>query len=248
MHFTKAQWILAASYLVCTSTAMAIDIEPWRTELKAAPGATLTGSIAVANDKSVPVTLDVSFRDRSVAERRDMDWIDIRTEPLQLEPGEAQFVPYTIHIPEDASGEFIGRVGFVEQQEQNPATVSIQTKISVPIYVTIQGTEQYAAEIQSLKLLSADPVRLEVTINNTGNAHLRARATCSISEKDSGIEVDHIVMNDQGFPIYPGRMNRMVCRSENTLEPGEYNIAIRMPFPDEQHVVRKTFRVRVAGE
>ena len=238
-------WGLAC--VVCATTAGAgLGIDPMRTELSARPGSTVQGAIALTNEKDTPITLDVSFQERSALANVRQDWIRIQCGQRTLKPQETTTVNYTLAIPETAAGEFYGRVGFSEVPEgATPGAVSIQTKISVPLFVTIEGTERYQAQIQAVALKSHDPVNVEVLVENSGNVHLRAVGECTILDRATGQVVQRFPVNEQKFPLYPGLTNRLVARGGGRLEPGAYSCTIRIPFPDEERAVTKTVDLNV---
>ena len=89
-----------------------LGIHPLRTELSAAPGETIEGQVTLTNEKDLPVDIEISFRDRSTSRAIHPAWVKIDTGDKHLDPLGSAVVTYTVSIPEDATGEFYGRVGF----------------------------------------------------------------------------------------------------------------------------------------
>jgi len=224
-----------------------LGIDPLRTELSVPPGGTLEGQIVLTNEKDVPVRIDVSFRDRS-ASGLVTDWIEIDTGEILLEPGESAPVPYRVAVPSGAAGEFFGRVGFSEVQDTGPGAVAVQTRISVPIFVAVRGTEDYRATITGVRVVSDDPLRAEVLVKNEGNVHVRATGECVVTTSDGDTEVLRMPVNAQRFPLYPARVGCLVAKTNEQLQPGQYIFDIRLRFPDEANVVSERFDVSVGEE
>jgi hypothetical protein len=236
----KALLYILAGFIavLCFHEARALEIEPWRTELVLEQGETYEGALAVSNDRGVPVRLDVSFRDTSIAGQGD-DWITVATNELALKPGETGLVPYRILVPAGARGEFVGRVGFMEQEDGAPAAVSVRTKISVPIYAVIDGTQEYGAFIESLDVQETEPLKIRISVQNEGNVHLRARGEAVVLKRGKDEVCATFPVNDQGFPVYPQRRTDIVGSLQQELEPGPYEVRVHLPFPDDGHVLEK---------
>ncbi len=227
-----------------------LDIDPLRTELVCAPGAVQRGAISLANRSGRPIRLDVSFEDLSRHKTSCAGWLSIETGTREVAAGDATAVKYAVSIPANAAGEFYGRVGFSVAGDAGPqAGVAINTRISVPLSVVVCGTEIYRAEIRHVRVQSFDPLCVEVAVMNQGNVHLRPVGECEVCAAGSGKSVARFPLNEQGFPVYPGSETRLVARAPGRLEPGDYRLTIRLPFPDREHSITGTiaFVVPAAG-
>ena len=119
--------------------------------------------------------------------------------------------------------------------------------ISVPLFVLVKGTETYRAEIEGVRLPSADPLKLEVAVANQGNVHLRASGICVLRDTISGEEVLRVPLNVYHFPLYPGVTNTLIANDSRSIAPGDYTCSVELPFPDNQHLVSASFDLHVPG-
>jgi len=113
------------------------------------------------------------------------------------------------------------------------------------VFVTVSGTEQYRADVKSVRMQSSDPLKLEVAVANYGNVHLRATGFCVIRAGDTGEELMRFPVNAQRFPLYPGATNTLYANAVQELPPGNYVCAVELPFPDEEHMVSNAFELSV---
>jgi hypothetical protein len=206
-------------------------IEPLRTELSVERGTTTDGVITLTNERDVPVRMQVTFRDLSNYEGVPPEWIRIDTNIVELDPAESVAIPYTVRVPEQAVGEFRGRLAFEEPRDPSSAAITIGTRISVPIYVTIAGTEQFDIRIAALRFKSFDPAEAEVEVQNHGNVYLRAKGTCTVLRDGEDETLFEFPVNEQGFPVYAGGTRYLVARSPHGLAPGAYTVRVRMDVP-----------------
>ena len=243
--FQVGLWLLLGALRGFGAGQGGLDIDPLRTELACDPGAVQRGTITLANRGSQALALDVSFEDQS--QSRFPGWIRIETGRREIGPGETVAVRYTVSIPTNAAGEFYGRVGFSGVQADGPQSgVGINTRISVPLSVTVKGTEVYRAEIRSVLVKSTDPLSVEVAVENRGNVHLRPVGQCEIRDLATGGVLRRFPVNEQGFPVYPGVETRLAANASEPLGPGTYALTIRIPFPDEKNLLTRTEKIVIA--
>ncbi|NCC53123.1 MAG: hypothetical protein EOM20_18180 [Spartobacteria bacterium] len=217
----------------------ALIIDPLRTERTGAPGETIQGSITVENAREHPIVLETQFEDYSLHRATHTNWIAFETDTRPLAPGEATSFNYTVQIPVNATGEFYGRISFAEAREQDHTQmVGIRTAISVPLYVVITGTETYEAEITETRIRSKRPLRLDVTLHHTGNTHLRALGEATVRSAATGSEVCRFPINAHQVPVYPGRRDNVLTgKTDHAFTPGDYQVDVRIPFPDDAHAL-----------
>ena len=206
------------------------------------PGTELEGTIDVVNEGSASVTYTVGFKDLSVHPNRSAAWIKLDTKSIELGASGRESIAYTISVPETATGEFHGRLSFAEGDQQRASgMVGIQTQISVPIFVVVQGTELYSIEIVSFRLKTHRMSQAEVVLRNTGNVHLRAKGECEIRLRDHEEIECTFTINEQGFPVYPGQDRALSGRLPRMLDSGTYIAGLRFSMPGGQPAEKKAF-------
>ena len=246
--------IVTATWLCLAGVACAaISIEPVRTELSAPPLAVLEGKIVAANTTTNPMKLFVTFEDRTVLadDEDDLSWIDIDQGTNLLAAGESLDIHYTIHVPSTHKGELFGRVGFAYRKETvtdgQGVSVGIRQKISVPLYVTIQGTEDYSAAIVSMTLSHTNPPSVNCFIEHYGNVHLLPTGDCSVIRVKNNREVARFPINQRRFVVFPGTTNLVAGHAPIPLRPGDYTLKVAIPFPDTSNILTKEMNFSIPG-
>ena len=243
MLFMTAVLLMAIAIVpsICQAT---LRIIPVKTELSGKPGDTLTGTIAVTNQKDTPIVLETIFKylNKDVAE----DWISIDLDQHDIAPHETADIVYTIHIPEDARGNLLGRVGFSEAVDERAGIMSVRTRISVPLYVIIEGTENYQADITQFFITSTDSINITFSLKNNGNTYHRFKGVCSIVNNVSDETVCRFPVNTKEFPVYPGVEETFKEEQAVTLNPGDYTATLQISFPDKDNMVTKSVNFTVS--
>ena len=233
--------------LAGSPTAHALGIDPWRTELTATPGETLTGTIELTNERNSQTHYTIEFKDKSINAGTHQEWIELEKTEVSLGPFESTSVAYTIHMPADANGELYGRLSFSESEENDePSMMSITTRISIPIFVIVRGTESYAASILRFRIKPHRPLQAEILLRNSGNVHVRAQGTCTLVNTKNGKVVATFPVNPQAFPVYPRSERALIGNLAKPLDPGSYRAELEIPFPDETHILKNDFPVEIA--
>ena len=235
--------VVAWVSLFLATSASALVVSPWRTELSVDPGTQKKGSISLVNESAEAVTYEIAFRDLSARTGEASNWIDLDTRTIRLEANGRKAIAYVITIPEEAEGEFSGRLSFAEKgQNQNQASMmSIATRISVPIFAVIRGTERYSVEIVNFRLKPHNLLQAEVVLRNAGNVHIRPRGECEVRLRGHDEVECYFVINEQGFPVYPGQDRVLIGHLPRLLESGTYVAALRVPVPGGNPVQKKAF-------
>ena len=225
------------------SPAQALLVSPWRTELSIPPGTQQKGSLSIVNEKAAAVIYEIGFRDQSARSEPTSQWIELDTNPIRLEAHGRKTIDYVITVPEEAEGEYSGRLSFAEKEENQEQTgmMSISTQISVPIFVIVQGKERYSIEIINFRLKPHNLKQAEVQLRNSGNVHLRAKGECEVRLRGHDEVECFFKINEQGFPVYPGRDRVLIGHLPRLLESGTYVAKLRFPVPGGNPTENKAF-------
>jgi methionine-rich copper-binding protein CopC len=173
----------------------------------------------------------------------------LNPQELSLEPHQTGTVNYDIIIPEDAKGEYIAIVFFSSVPEPSGAAVSVVSRIGNSLYVIIKGTEIIEGEIGDLRVRSANPLKLDVTVENSGNIHIRPQG--KIVMKRQGLFLKkrekraiEIPFNEGGFPVLPDRSHTFSIKTKENLKPGSYNLGFDLEYSDG-HFLKEEWELKI---
>lgn len=174
--------ITLGMFLMATTVDAALSVSPTRVVLQAAPAETQTGFFVVENTGDDPIDVSVEPEDWSggmQGDRASVQWLTVRPKRLTLRPRKSVRVKYTIHVPNDASGELRAQVFFTT--ERSGGSIPMRSRLGTIIYVGIEETEHIEGEIRKVDASYtastpgiAKPDRLDVAIQirNRGNVHI----------------------------------------------------------------------------
>jgi hypothetical protein len=215
-----------------------LSITPLRTELTGSPGTTLSGSLSVYDNNTMPVSYEVTM-EGSVGDQNDIrSWLQVATNRVDLKPKEKIELNYTIQIPSTAKGELLGRVGFLAVPSgEGSSPVAIRTKISVPIHVLIEGTVEERAAIKALYWSNEHPQNLDLAVENTGNVLLRLSGECRLIDTKTGEVVASLPVNQAHTPLYTGVTRIFPMKLLSPLKPGTYEAHARVVLSGSKQVL-----------
>jgi len=228
----------------------AFTISPNRVGLTLPAGEDHAGIFTVGNPGDTPVKIKVSVQDWSSEqygrvvtkeEGSSLSWIKFDPLEVELEPHQSATVNYDITLPDDAKGEYIAMVFFSNIPEPSEAAISVISRIGNSLYVIIEGTEVVEAEIGDVSIKSAQPLKVDVTVENSGNVHIRPKGKMIIrrkglflSQKDK--KPIEISFNKGGFPVLPAREYVYTVKSKETLKPGKYSLELDLEYGDGSYL------------
>ncbi len=231
-----------------TSFSWALVIDPPGVKLFGLPGETIEGSIALKNEKTELIELEVVHRNGSLTAEEFPDWLALKPQKMSLEPDEETQLYYKVEIPEEATGQFLAIIGFDEAVKGEAGQMlNIRTRISIYLAVTIEGTEVYTGEIQSINFNPMKPTQLNVVVENKGNVYVKSQGYCRITNCDGDV-VAEFTVNPKKAPVYAGKNRNLIGIMDRPLEPGDYEVTVEFPFPDEAHLIKKTGPLRIIDE
>ncbi len=180
------KFLAILSFLFCVNLAYAgLSVDPSVTNISENPGSVYKGKYKVKNtyDKNISVSVEVT-KGNSFSANKDADinkWLVFEKYKYFIPAGESVEVPYTVKIDENFKGSISSRVSFSVDKEQGQM---ISISISVPIYVTVKGTENIDFVIDTLNLYkTGDDISYKMTLENKGNVHIRHSGDIEIYNK-----------------------------------------------------------------
>ncbi len=225
-----------------------LTVYPTRTEMTLAPGSKRQGVITVQNNEPKGSNIDVQVRDWVVLSEnlsfKLSDWLTLQTSSFYLESEEKKTIAYTVNLPTSAVGVSAAMISFLPDADSG-----VRMKLSVSLYVTAEGTEKKAWNIESVKLVMKSTGNLEANISviNTGNVHVRPEGFLKLSK--DGSELCRAVVSDTR-PVYPGKDKEIVVSISNCfLEPGDYEATLMLNSgPGKVLDKSKKFKIQNNGE
>lgn len=204
---------------VPADTDTSLDVSPIRVTLKLEPGEEYTNSVRVLNSGKEPTRLRAYvedwyldevgipiFQPAGTQEHTASLWIDAAPSDFLLEPGQTEFVRFTIRVPKGAEdygyhGTLILETLPLNRADSSLKQMFVQGRIACMIYVTV-GEPRKAASITALKTIQRGGKNLlRVQVENTGDTFIRLAGDLSIVQGDQ-------VVGQEGelpdVPVLPG--------------------------------------------
>ncbi len=230
-HIKKYASYIAMMVVFFASTAFAkVSIEPSRVEAKVEPGNSFEQQFVLKNIGDTPTTVMMDWRNRT----RDTlieDWLEIDQELIELQPGEEGTVGCKVTIPEGAVGEYNAWFVMTEgdPQKMYGGVASIAVRTSVPLYITVKGTEKYDFEVKEVTVVNRNSFGLDVKLRNTGNVHIRPTGNIYITNLNTAEEYI-MTFNEVHWGIIPDKLHKYLNRMEEgvLLEDGDYKAVIHI--------------------
>ena len=223
----------------------ALQIEPLRTIVSVEAGVETKGSIMLTNEKEISVRIEIDLFDLSKQKGLvENNWLELKSSLLELEPGQQIPLEYDISLPKGSSGEYPARIAFTEKPAGavDHNMIAMNTRISVPFYATIKGTEVYDVQIVDFDFNNGSNNEATVTLQNVGNVHVRPVGQCFIRPENSNDLLQTITINDNGYPIRPKSEQTFKVGVDDSFPAGKYVAELEFkPFKNHSESIRKTF-------
>lgn len=228
--------------------AYAFGVSPPRVEMRLPAGESFTGSFTVGNPSGSPVKVRVTVEDWSSAqdgrqvikgEVSSLGWLVFSSQELELRPNRSDIINYTVTLPKDAKGEYAAMVYFGTLPDPLKGGISVISRIGNAVYVIVEGTEIVKGEITNVIISRIEPLKIDVTIRNEGNIHIRPRGKIIIRRKGLFLKKGdrkpiEIPFNEVGFPVLPQQHYIFEAWLKERLEPGIYRLELNIQFGTER--------------
>lgn len=225
--------------LFCANTLFAgIGVEPTRIELILQADYETSGKWTITNTGEEPIRIGVEIEDwmgeGAQSPKKPDNWLKIEDNNFILKPDERKEVVYKVKITKEMDGGALAMVFFEYNNAEGPPSI-IQPRFGAALYVVNKGTERLEAEITDAKLTkikdkdNKDGIRIDVTVRNTGNVHIRPRIGVAIKDK-KGRDITKTAM-PYGWPVLPGRDHTYTAYVYDTKIPeGKLKVICDMKF------------------
>ncbi len=247
--------------------AFALNISPPSYQTTALPGSSVTGKITIQNtaDKATGIMLytqdwlykedgSKAFYAAGTTPLSCAKWIRIFPQKFQVEENSAMTAQFTINVPEDAHGGYYAvifsesvPVGGTDAEEG--MMIKFAGRLGTIVYLDVEGTVDRKAEVETLTVSapqSNDPLKMELSLKNTGNVYVVAHGTLNI------IDEDGTVFGKESFgPMntLPGDTRPVTAEWLGELEEGEYDVVVTLDIgADEPIVEERKISVVTGGE
>ncbi|MCR4662264.1 MAG: hypothetical protein K5622_00055 [Endomicrobiaceae bacterium] len=239
-------------FLFCFSLSYAgLSIDPSVTNIAGEPGSVYDGKYLVKNtyDKKINVTV-AAEKGNCFSANKDVEldkWLSFEKDKYSIQAGETVEVPYSIKIGEDFKGSVSARITFSVDQEQGQI---ITISISVPIYITVIGTENIDFCIDSLDLYSAGKnIAYKLVLENKGNVHIRHSGNIEIYTKKKKKLLKNIQIQET-VPTYCEQKREFSepFLSNTSLKKGKYVAVFKIKALGKEVTKEVNFKISKKGE
>lgn len=205
----------------------------------------LTDAIRVKNTGTQPLQLQVYAADAFTTAEGSIDiltqgatsedagsWITPETREIQLQPGEAKDVKFTVRVPATAAPGDHSAAIVASLAPADDAQVRVERRLGLRVSIRVPGIttanlavkDVHADYLSHLNPLTPASVRVSYTVTNTGNARVRVddavatQGLFAFGSPNGGTAIEDLL---------PGSSVQVV-REVPTLATGSTNVAVRV--------------------
>lgn len=229
-----------------------LSIVPAKTEISMPQNRSYVASYTVQNTEEETVTVSVTTKNwNNSKENKGInvdEWLIVDKSPITLEPQESKEVKFTVKSG-DLKGTLSGMISFTLKSSRH---TGINLMTSVPVYMTIEGTQNISFDFKKIEIKNARNQRFEKTdmmdiiyeVQNNGNVHLRLQGGLKIFQgKKLLIEQKINELN----PVYPDS-SRSFFERVKALPKGKYSVNIFLNAFDKKIEKSIQFKIDKHGE
>ena len=242
----------------------AFTVSPGAQVIVVKAGEIHSGDYIVGNRGEEAIRIGVTADDQSVAQQllgrqtvkedgSSPNWLDFEPRQLELGPFESGSINYTITLPKDAEGEYSAILYFTNLPASEGKGISMSTRIGNTLYAIAEGTEVVKGELVDIAVTRTDPMNIRVTIENSGNIHIRPKGDITIRKKGLFLSAEEkepviIPFNKPGFPVLPKRNNIFEARSKDVkFGLGWYSLEFEAEFDGKKLEKQLKFKIERGG-
>lgn len=238
--------------MFCFSLSYAgLTVIPSITNVFGVPSAVYEGKYTVKNtyERNINITVEV-LKGNSFSGNGDIDvnkLIELPKTRFFIPAGESIEVPYKVTIYDKFKGSLCGKLLFSVDMEKGE---SISMSISVPIYVTVEGTENIDFKFDSVDLYKAgDSIVYKMVLNNEGNVHIRHSGNIEIYTENKKSLVKNIEI-EETLPTYCEQKREFVNKifPATDLEKGKYIAVFKVRALGKEITKQISFKASKLGE
>lgn len=212
-------------------------------DLEVAPGGSIDLSVMVLNLGTVPLELD-AFKSNAInttnggftsAEPTEepsvaTTWVDFPEQTIELRPGEAQEIPFSVHVPADAQpGQYISALSAKTAEAlPMPGTDSLDYTLSSALTVSIlvPGELTYAFSLGEPEMLKDREIRtLSIPVTNEGNYLVRPSGELVVTDADGK---DVLTAPIEMGSVYAGLSTTIEVLLPEQMPAGDYAVSLSL--------------------
>lgn len=206
------------------------------------PGERIEDSVRISNPGDAPIELELYAADAFTTEAGQLDirtkshpaagvgaWLTAATAGLALQPGEYADVPFTIAVPDDAAGEYVGAI-VTSVQEASGEAAERRAAIRVRLHVGASFAPSLAVDDvrvdYSGAALGDGAAKVSYTIRNTGDTVLSAGQSVLIAGPFDLAQVEAADI-EQTPALLPGESWNVVVPFDGVAPLGTLTASVR---------------------
>ena len=240
----KIFFTVSFMFIYCSLFA-GLSVEPAISNIKVKPSKQYNGEYNITNTYDKPIDITIQVEDwNSFPGNTDLnvnDWFQIENHSYALAAGQTITIPYKVSINENLKGSVSARLEFFVDKNKKANKVSV----SVPLYVTISGTEQLDFDIENITLFTENEnISFKADIMNKGNIHIRPSFYVEIYDSKKEKIIEKITIPET-VPVYAQKsrqlQNKLIESKE--LEKGKYHAVFKIRALDKEVVKEVIFKI-----
>lgn len=268
---TRALLVLAAAALGAGGAGqaekMALSVSPPLIEMAVAQGGDRSLQVTLTNDgdkafeaRAEVVDLILDEEGNPVVKPAGTSrwslarWVTLSNGQVSVLPGQQKTVRYRVRVPLGQSGGRYGAVLFTAERNVplSGSGMRFETRTGTVVMLTVAHTERRKAEVSGFRVQRGEggDLLFEITLRNTGNAHLRASGELLVRDATSNRVLRRVRLEGGTGTVLPEGTRRFSSRvSRSRIPPGAYRAQVRFSAPGLSAVAGQTeFDVREDGE
>lgn len=227
-----------------------LSVEPAVTNIKTKPSKKHKGEFTVTNTYSKPIDITINIENWNSFSGNEIqnvqDWLQIENTAYALAAGQTITIPYTVSIKENLQGSISARLTFFVDKNKQNRTVSV----SIPLYVTVSGTENIDFDVENISLLNEkDDILFKADIINKGNTHIRPNFYAEIYDYKKEKLIKKITIPEE-LPVYAQQTRQLQNKlfSNKDLQKGKYRLILKTRAFTKEVSKELTFKLYEEGK
>ncbi|MCB1195802.1 hypothetical protein KDK77_06425, partial [bacterium] len=212
------------------------SITPSRLEGELTAGNTHSGVFKIQNNYPMSIKVKITWKDFTI-DPLAPDWLEITAEPVEIPSNVTVAVPYTITLPENASGGYFARIYFAQLADETVGNTFV-VRYNIPIYVSIPDTQKYGFTMNSIEWENTREFRCSYIVENKSNVHCRVAGNITLSSTDN-TTVHIMAINQSRRPLMPeqGATYYSILDDRSKLADGTYKAVINAHLEEKTDLV-----------
>lgn len=245
----KKLFFILSFILVSCNLFAGLSVEPAITDIKVKPSKNYNGEYTVTNTYKKPIDVTIQIEDwNSFPGNTDLninDWLQVENHSYALAAGQTITIPYTVSIKENLKGSVSARLEFFVDKNKQSRTVSI----SVPLYVTVTGTEHLDFAVENITLFNENnDISFKADIINNGNIHIRPSFYVEIYDSKKKKIIEKINVSET-VPVYAQKSRQLQNKllESKKLQKDKYHAVFKIRALDKEVVKEIVFKISEDG-